>query len=294
MAEAGGWIALRVEVVASTADAVVNFLVERGAGGVLTDDVVDSDGIPRMRLEAHVARDDGDALAADVRAYLDELSRLDATWTAGPVELAPVPAVDWEAVFRNHHAPIAIGRRLLVAPPWDVPDPGDRELLVVEPGMAFGTGQHATTRTCLEEIEALVLAGGVASALDVGTGSGILAAGLARLGVPRVVAFDVDPAVLPLARALLDANGASRVHLFGGVAAGIRGCFDLVVANILADTLTAEARAFEAVTAPGGRLVLSGLLADQVDRVLAAFPGWHLAATRADDPWRTLRLERER
>src|SRR5262249_16296724 len=158
-----------------------------------------------MRLEAHVARDEGDALAADVRAYLKELSQLDATWTAGAVELAPVPAVDWEAVFRNHHAPIAIGRRLLVAPPWDVPDPGERELVVGGRGMAFGTGQHATTRTCLEEIEDLVLAGGVASALDVGTGSGILAAALARLGVPRVLALDVDPAVLPLARALLDA-----------------------------------------------------------------------------------------
>jgi len=292
MAEPREWIALRVDVAAAAADAVVNFLVERGAGGVLTDDVVGADGTARAQLEAHVAREDGDALAADMRVYLDELSCLDATWTAGPVELAPVPAVDWEAVFRNHHAPIAIGRRLLVAPPWDVPDPGDRELLVVEPGMAFGTGQHATTRTCLEEIESLVLAGGVASALDVGTGSGILAAALARLGVPHVVAFDVDPAVLPLARALLDQNGATRVRLFGGVAAGVRGRFDLVVANILADTLVAEARALDAVTAPGGRLVLSGLLADQVDRVLAAFAGWRLVATRADDPWRTLRLER--
>jgi ribosomal protein L11 methyltransferase len=293
MAEPGDWIALRVDVVAAAADAVVNFLVERGAGGVLTDDVLPADAPPRMRLEAHVARDEGDALAADLRAYLHELSLLDATWASGPIELAPVPAVDWEAVFRRHHAPIAIGRRLLVAPPWDVPDPGDRELLIVEPGMAFGTGQHATTRTCLEEIEALVLAGGVASALDVGTGSGILAAALARLGVPHVVAFDVDPAVLPLARALLDQNGASRVRLFGGVAAGVRGRFDLVVANILADTLVVEARALDAVTAPGGRLVLSGLLADQVHRVLAAFPGWRLEATRADDPWRTLRLERE-
>jgi ribosomal protein L11 methyltransferase len=293
MAESGDWIALRVDVAAAAADAVVNFLVERGAGGVLTEDLMGADGLARTQLEAHVVRDDGDALAAAVRTYLDELARLDATWTAGPIELAPVPAVDWEAVFRTHHAPIAIGRRLLVAPPWDVPDPGDRELLVVEPGMAFGTGQHATTRTCLEEIEALVLDGGVASALDVGTGSGILAAALARLGVPDVVAFDVDPAVLPLARTLLDQNGASCVKLFGGVAAGVRGQFDLVVANILADTLVAEARALDAVTALGGRLVLSGLLADQVDRVVAAFPGWRLAATRADDPWRTLRLERE-
>jgi len=284
------WTAVSVEVAAAAADAVANFLTERGAHGVLTDDVADG---ARVRLEAHLPKGEDATVVVALERYLGDLARIDATWTAGPVGTAPVPAVDWESVFRAHHTPITVGTRLLVAPPWDVPPAAGREVLVIEPGMAFGTGQHATTRTCLEEIESLVLAGGVASALDVGTGSGILAAALARLGVPHVVAFDVDPAVLPLARALLDANGAADVRLFGGVAAGVRGRFDLVVANILADTLIVEARALDAVTAPGGRLVLSGLLADQVDRVVTAFPGWRLAATRADDPWRTLRLERE-
>ena len=286
-----GWVALRVEVASPAADAVVNFLVERGAPGVLTDDAA-APGV--VQLEAHVPEGDGTALAAALRAYLHDIASLDATWSAGPIEIAAVPAVDWESVFRTHHSPIAVGRRLLVAPPWDVPEAVDREILVVEPGMAFGTGQHATTRTCLEEIEALVLAGGIGSALDVGTGSGILAAALARLGVPHVVALDVDEAVLPVARETLDRNGASRVRLVGGTVGAVRARFDLVVANILADTLIAEAHALSAVVAPGGWLVLSGLLADQVARVVAAFPEWRLAGERADDPWRTLRLERER
>ena len=287
------WVALSVEVAADAADAVVNFLVEHGAAGVLTDDVAPADGTLRTRLEAHVPHGAGDALADAVRAYLHELALLDATFTAGPVDVSPVPAVDWEGVFRTHHKPLAIGRRLLVAPPWDVPDGGGREVLVVEPGMAFGTGQHATTRTCLEEIEALVLRGGVRSALDVGTGSGILAAALARLGVPRVVALDVDVAVLPLARATLVRNGAAHVALLAGTVGAVRARFDVVVANILADTLVAEAAALRATVADGGRLVLSGLLADQVPRVTDAFPGWRVAAERADEPWRTLRLERE-
>jgi ribosomal protein L11 methyltransferase len=204
-----------------------------------------------------------------------------------------VPATDWEGVYRAHHRPMAIGRRLLIAPPWDVPDAPGREVLVIEPGMAFGTGQHATTRTCLEAIETLVTDGGIASALDVGTGSGVLAAALSRLGVARVVALDVDAAVLPTARDNLMRNGAARVALFAGTAGGVRGAFDLVVANILADTLVTEAAALVARVAPRGHLVLSGLLAEQVDRVLGAFDGWRLADTRADDPWRTLHLVRE-
>jgi ribosomal protein L11 methyltransferase len=158
--------------------------------------------------------------------------------------------------------------------------------------MAFGTGQHATTRTCLEEIEALVLAGGIGSALDVGTGSGVLAAALSCLGVPRVAALDVDEAVLPLARTNLDRNGAGAVALLGGTVGAVRGRFDLVVANILAETLVAEAIALASAVVPGGRLVLSGILDTQAASVVEAFPGWRLAASRADGPWRTLRLER--
>jgi ribosomal protein L11 methyltransferase len=291
MAGDGEWTAVRVDVATAAADVVANFLVERGAPGVLVDDA--SDGAGRTRLEAHLPATDAAVVAEALRAYLGELARIDATWTAGPVDVAPVPATDWEGVFRAHHVPIEIGSRILVAPPWDVPRGGDRCVLVIEPGMAFGTGQHATTRTCLEEIETLVEAGGVRSALDVGTGSGLLAAALARLGVPHVVAVDVDPAVLPLARENLDRNGAGRVRLVGGGAGAVRGPFDLVVANILADTLVDEAAALAAAVAPGGHLVLSGILAEQSARVLAAFPGWRAIAVRAEAPWQTLRLARE-
>jgi ribosomal protein L11 methyltransferase len=285
------WTAVHVEVSAATADAVANFLTERGAAGVLSDDVTPS--ADRVRLEAHMPKGQSAAVVAALERYLGELTRIDATWTAGPVGTTPVPAVDWESVFRAHHTPITVGSRLLVAPPWDVPSAAGREVLVIEPGMAFGTGQHATTRTCLEEIDALVGAGTVQSALDVGTGSGVLAAALARLGVAFVVALDCDPAVLPLARANCDRNQARDVALFAGTVAAVRARFDLVVANILADTLVAEARALAASVAAGGDLVLSGILADQVPQVLGAFPGWRPARVRADDAWRTLRLVRK-
>lgn len=290
------WVALIVECAEPAADAIASLLLDEGVPGVMTGESgIDAPVLApgRARLEAHVARGDEERLAQVVRTYLASLAAIEPGWGDATVAVAPVPAVDWDAVFRAHHHPLAIGARLLVAPPWDVPAAPGREVLVVEPGMAFGTGQHATTRTCLEEIEDAIAAGGVRRALDVGTGSGILAAALARLGVARVVALDNDAAVLPLARDTLARNDAARVRLFAGPVAALRGRFDLVVANLLADVLVAEAPALASATAPRGRLVVSGILADQVDRVVAAYPGFALTHVRADNPWRTLRLERD-
>ncbi len=227
---------------------------------------------------------------AALARYLASLAEIEPLARRAAVDTITVPRVDWDAIARAHHRPITIGRRLLVAPPWDVPPAAGREVLVVEPGMAFGTGQHATTRTCLEEIDALVGAVPITSALDVGTGSGVLALALARLGVPRVIALDVDPAVLPVARSTLDRNAASHVGLLAGTARAIRHRFDLVLANLLADTIVAEAGALVAVVAPRGRLVLSGILTTQAATVRAAFPGWQLANTRTADDWTTLTL----
>ncbi len=289
------WMALRIDVADDAAEAVANFLLEEGAPGVLTSEHELDGPLPppgRAHLEAHVAASDAPRVAAALRTYLTSLAAVVPGCDDARITLADVPPVDWEATFRRHHRPVRIGQRLLVAPPWDVPPADGREVLVIEPGMAFGTGQHETTRTCLEEIEALVDADGIATALDVGTGSGLLAAALCRLGVPDVTALDNDVAVLPLARTNLDANGAAAVRLLAGTAASVRGRFDLVVANLLADALVLDAAPLAALVATGGHLVVSGLLDTQVDRVAAAYPGWRIAATRADGPWRTLRLER--
>jgi ribosomal protein L11 methyltransferase len=137
-----------------------------------------------------------------------------------------------------------------------------------------------------------VASGGVRSALDVGTGTAVLAAALVRLGVPHVTALDIDRAVLPLARANLARNGAAGAHLIAGGVAAVRARFDLVVANLLADILIADARALASVVAPAGRLVVSGLLDSQVEAVAAAFPAFRVTAAHTAGSWRTLRLER--
>jgi len=289
-------VAFCLDVAEDAADAVASFLADEGAPGVVTavweSGSDDAPAPGRARLEAHVPGGDAPRLARALERYLESLGTVVPAWAGGRVEQRAVPAVDWDALFRTHHRPVHVGERLLVAPPWDVPGADGRIVLVVEPGMAFGTGQHATTRTCLEEIETLVASGGVGSALDVGTGSGVLAAALARLGVPRVVALDCDPAVLATARATLARNGADEVRLLAGTAAAVHARFDLVVANLLADALVTEATTLAAAVSPGGSLVVSGILAEQAACVAAAYPGWRVSGVRVADPWRTLRLER--
>jgi ribosomal protein L11 methyltransferase len=288
-----GWRVVRVDVAEHLADALASFLEDEGVAALITEVHAPDAAAPppgRTLLEAHVEGERERPLVAAITRWLESLRTIEPAAADVRIAAAPLAPADWEAAFRQHHRPLAIGRRLLVAPPWDVPDAPGREVLVIEPGMAFGTGQHETTCTCLEEIEIAVAERRVRSALDVGTGSGVLAMALVRLGVPRVVALDLDARVLPLARDNLVRNGAGDVMLAAGTVAALDARFDLVIANLLADVLIDEASALAAAVAPGGRLIVSGILDTQADRVAAASP-LRLTATRAAGPWRTLRLE---
>jgi len=145
---AEAWTAVCVEVDAEMADVAANFLVEEGAPAVIEGDGSGTAG--RVRLEAAIAEGDAPRVADGLARYLGRLAALHPAARPATIETSAVSALDWTAVARSHHRPVAIGRRLLVAPPWDVPEAPGREVLVIEPGMAFGTGQHATMipRSC--------------------------------------------------------------------------------------------------------------------------------------------------
>jgi ribosomal protein L11 methyltransferase len=201
----------------------------------------------------------------------------------------------WEMDWREHFQPVRAGRSLVVVPPWDREDHEGRRRVVIHPGMAFGTGQHATTLGCLEALETIA-SPPPARALDVGTGTGVLAIALAKLGVRKVVALDLDPQAITAAR-----GNVRRNAIAGRVALACRGLTDavpvpargrgwpLVVANLYVDALVELAPAIAARIAEGGHLVTSGVLRSQQGRVRAAYgtSEWKLVSAKRRGAWVT-------
>ena len=194
--------------------------------------------------------------------------------------LRTVQEEDWANAWRKHYKPLRIGKRILLAPAWEEPvaRPGD-VVVRLEPGMAFGTGMHPTTRLCVAALEEWVRPG--EALLDIGTGSGVLSIVAAKLGARPVWATDIDPLAISATRENAQRNDIPLVphslHVeHGSIPAGQFGRYPLIVANILAEILVGLLdAAYENVplTEPlalGGHIILSGILEDKVDMVLAA------------------------
>jgi len=181
--------------------------------------------------------------------------------------LEDAPDTDWSTAWRARIRSTRVGR-LWVGPPWESPPEGT-VALTIEPKMAFGTGDHPTTALCLAAVESFCTAHPGASVLDVGTGTGVLALMARRLGASRVVGVDNDPMSVTLAEENAALNGIGGVDLSGATLDAVHGRFDLVLANILANTLVELAPAL--VRHTGVRLVLAGVLVHQEDEVREAF-----------------------
>lgn len=207
-----------------------------------------------------------------------------------PVE---VPAQDWSTAWRAHHRTMRVGPRSWVYPPWEERPAG--VAVAIDPGMAFGTGSHPTTALCLERCDELLAQMPGADVLDVGTGSGVIALLAAKLGAGRVVGTENDPVALEAARAGAELNEVSAVEwVLAEDPGAVRGQFGIVIANILLNTLDALAPSLAAKVAPGGRLILSGLLAAQGDAAVRAYAaqGLREVARREREGW--LRIEMSR
>ncbi len=207
---------------------------------------------------------------ADVAALLTAAAAAAGLAQAPSYSLAEVAEQNWVQLTQSQFEPIRISERLWIVPSWhDAPNP-DAVNLILDPGMAFGTGSHPTTRLCLEWLERHVQSG--ATLLDYGCGSGILAIAGARLGAARVAGVDIDPQAVQAARDNAERNAV--VARFADSAAPLAGEYDLVVANILANPLRVLAPAICAHVRPGGKLALSGILAEQAEEIIAIYREW--------------------
>ncbi|MEL6188865.1 MAG: 50S ribosomal protein L11 methyltransferase [Myxococcota bacterium] len=262
------WIAVHVALPArvfdtedTEADYLGSVLFELGAEGLEWQD-----GPPLTAVASFPPEDGGrEALAARVRAYLDERGT-----TGAVVSIVPIEDIDWSTHWRHHFEPLSFGPDedpLWIVPSWLQAPKGAGQVLRIDPSSAFGTGLHPTTALCLD----WVLETKPTGLLDVGTGTGVLALAAARVGARGVVGVDNDPEAVRVALENRELNGASSVVFADTPVEELDGVFPAVVANILAGPLVELAPALAARVAPGGTLVLSGILPVQADEVVLAY-----------------------
>jgi ribosomal protein L11 methyltransferase len=207
---------------------------------------------------------------ADVVAVLGEAAKAIGLAEIPDFAVEPVAEQNWVQLTQSQFDPIRVSERLWIVPSWhESPDPAAINL-ILDPGMAFGTGSHPTTRLCLEWLERNVSDG--CTVLDYGCGSGILAIAAARLGAGHVAGVDIDPQAVEAARANAERNGVTA--LFADSAVPVAGEYDVVVANILSNPLRVLAPAICAHVRPGGRLALSGILREQIEEIVAIYAQW--------------------
>jgi ribosomal protein L11 methyltransferase len=209
------------------------------------------------------------------------------------LEAAPVPEVDWVARFRESFRPFRVGR-FRIAPSWARGDDGN-DLLIVEPGPAFGTGTHETTRLCLAALEALAGEGPLGRVLDLGTGSGLLAVAAIKLGARSVTAVDLDPLALESARLHARLNQVELRLLRGDGGSAFRPrAFDTVLANLTAALLHERLDEITRLRAKDGVLVLSGMLEEDAPALARAYGGRGRVGRRREGEWAALVVRGER
>jgi len=271
-------------------EGLTNLAWELGALGVVEEEEPGRGARLRAFFPETVA---ASALEESVRCYLDGVRALGFA-PAADVRVAALADENWADAWRVHFKPRAVGRRLLIAPPWDLPAPNGRIVIEIEPGRAFGTGHHGTTAGCLEALEAAIERDPPSRMLDVGTGSGILAIAAARLGVASVLAVDDDPDAVACAMANAARNHVSdRVRCALADAATLREPrAPLVVANLLSAAHRRLAAQYLRSLTPGGTLLLGGILDAEAADLGGALADHGLIhrASRSVEGWTTLEL----
>ena len=288
------YVRLQFDLPAAAADEAAAILVANRALGCEVSKIRPPHPAPartprRVRLKAYFDRLD-DAGLKRVRRALESAAMITAT-----TRLQTESLVDpgWATMWMTRFEPFAVGRFLIV-PPWKHAQRAEHIRLVIQPGQGFGTGHHGSTYGVLRLLDDLYQKRPFARALDVGTGSGILAIAMRLLGIREITAIDIDPVALENARENAELNHVSEQVRFSLVPiSSLRGRFDLITANLLSSTVIEMAPRLLRRLAPEGRLIVAGILAREADSVLAAYrPDLRCIDRRTDRGWAALVLAR--
>jgi ribosomal protein L11 methyltransferase len=294
------WLEIACEVPADLADILATYLTELSGNGVCMENLnvdafspVEIIHTPNRTIKAYfTSNDDVDARLADIAAFLDRLAARSPGISHPKPILSQVRSEDWSTSWKVNFKPLRIGRRLLIVPSWEEAQPNPDDIILhLDPGMAFGTGGHETTRLCLEMLEQIIdqlPAGRPPAVLDLGTGSGILAMAAAQLGAGPIHAVDIDPQAVEVARENLAINNLTeRIECCSTPLEALTETYDIILANILAEELVRLAPQLTARLAQGGRLILSGILAEKEALVRSGFSAWPLeyCETRSQGEW---------
>lgn len=293
------WIVIEIETPGKLSDLIGAIVADFNCCGlvveerqldtfVVPDDELDPD--KRYRLKVYFEDiETPEQLITELTAALQQVPAV----RANNVQLQLGEAVqieDWSEKWKQNFSSFRVGPHLVVSPSWEKVATCPEDVVIeIDPGMAFGTGSHATTKLCLEVIADLMDADAApGSMLDVGTGSGLLALGAAALGCPEILANDIDPVACDVARKNIAANGYhEQIRVTEDPLEELPGTFDLVVANILAEENVRLGQHFVAHLNPGGYLVLSGILREKEDFVRQGFSGLDLVFSecRYQEDW---------
>ena len=309
------WLELKIDTSHAGLDAVTELLEQQGVTGVMIDDEADfqsflennrqywdyvdeellaqKKGVSRVTF--YLERNENAlGTVAAVRIAMAALKKEHPEYAPMLLTMEDVADEDWENNWKQFYKPMEIGNRLLVVPEWEEAHGGERVKLVLNPGLTFGTGSHATTRLCLQALDTHIHGG--ESVLDLGCGSGILSIAALRLGAARAFACDIDEKCVDVAyeNAALNGIGKDRYTVrWGDVLSDealrqeMGGGYDMVVANIVADVIMGLSGSVRPFLKAGGLFLCSGIIDERAEEVLAQLraDGWTVMERHDSEGW---------
>lgn len=268
----GKWCKIDVSSPPGLVDALSNFLTEAGAQGVFQEETESQTAgefdisANRETLKAYLPLDIRlEDRIASLKTYIDSLSQLFPEIEEASFTTETIQGHDWGEEWKKYFKPLRVSKNIVIKPTWERYAPAGRDIVIdIDPGMAFGTGQHPSTRMCLEAIEGILLKDrGIKTwrVLDVGTGTGILGISCAKLGAERVVCVDVDKKAAEIARENVMINHVDdRVEIINRDVNTIHEPFDLILANLTAKILIRLRTHLTSLIENNGYLVISGII----------------------------------